>query len=318
MEEDEAIFRGDRPLNPQKNTPMIAGICVLSGLALILLVICFMTFTSVGQRWKASMGMNAPAAVYWQLGDEALAAGDTDGAAGYYESAFSRDSSNYDGAIKLADTLSSVGNTERAERAYRKAISLDPTRTEAYDSVIKLMIARGADDAEMVDMLKLAYQNTANAEYNTLLLTYGPSTVRFDPEEGTYDYAVKLQMACDDGATIYYTTDGSQPTIYSNKYVLPIELGEGVFTVRAIAYRNDLYSGETSKTYTIAFPAVPAPQFNSMPGKYAANEDGRKIINVTVPKVAQCTTRPTAARPRPTQANTTMEFRSSPARIRCA
>lgn len=284
MEEDEAIFRGDRPLNPQKNTPMIAGICVLSGLALILLVICFMTFTSVGQRWKASMGMNAPAAVYWQLGDEALAAGDTDGAAGYYESAFSRDSSNYDGAIKLADTLSSVGNTERAERAYRKAISLDPTRTEAYDSVIKLMIARGADDAEMVDMLKLAYQNTANAEYNTLLLTYGPSTVRFDPEEGTYDYAVKLQMACDDGATIYYTTDGSQPTIYSNKYVLPIELGEGVFTVRAIAYRNDLYSGETSKTYTIAFPAVPAPQFNSMPGKYAANEDGRKIISVTVPE----------------------------------
>ncbi len=86
---------------------------------------------------------------------------------------------------KAADTLSSVGNTERAERAYRKAISLDPTRTEAYDSVIKLMIARGADDAEMVDMLKLAYQNTANAQYNTLLLTYGPSTVRFDPEEGT-------------------------------------------------------------------------------------------------------------------------------------
>lgn len=284
LEADEDIFRSDRELHPQKNTPMIAGICVLSGLALVMLVICFMTFTAVGQRWKASMGLNAPAAVYWQLGDEALAAGDKLSAANYYDSAFSRDSSNYDGALKLAAALTDAGNVERAERAYRKAISLDPTRTEAYDSVIELMIARGADDAEMVDMLRLAYQNTAEAEYNTLLLTYGPSTVRFDPEEGTYDYAVKLQMACDEGATIYYTTDGTQPTIYSNKYVLPIELGEGVFTVRAIAYYNELYSGETSKTYTIAFPTVPAPQFNSKPGKYAADEDGRKLISVTVPE----------------------------------
>lgn len=281
-EADEAIFH-DRPLHPQKNTPIIAGICVLSGLALVLLVICFVTFTSVGQRWKATIGLNAPAEIYWQLGDEALASGDTQRAADYFNSAFSRDSSNYDGALKLAEALTSVGNTERAERAYRKAISLDPTRTEAYDSVIELMTARGASDSEMVDMLKLAYQNTANADYNSLLLTYGPSSVRFDPDEGTYEYAVKLQMACDDGATIYYTTDGSQPTIYSNKYVLPIELGEGVFTVRAIAYRNDLYSGETHKTYTITFPTVPAPQFNSKPGKYAAGENGRKVINVTVP-----------------------------------
>lgn len=60
-------------------------------------------------------------------------------------------------------------------------------------------------------------------------------------------------------------------------------MGEGVFNVRAIAYLNDLYSGEVSKTYTIAFPTVQAPQFASKPGKYSADDDGAKVIKVAVP-----------------------------------
>ncbi|MGN1069519.1 MAG: FN3 associated domain-containing protein [Candidatus Fimadaptatus sp.] len=271
-------------VRPHNNRMMLAGVIVLSVMALILLVICFLTFTSAGQRWKATMGLNAPAYAYRQLGDEALASGNAAAAAAYYESALERDSQNYEGALKLAETLMSAGNSERAERAYRLAISLRPTETEPYDRVLELMTARGAGEDEMVDMLRLAYQNTAGESYHSRLLTYGPSPVRFSPEEGEYSQSIQLQMASDEGATIYYTTDGSQPTIYSSKYVLPIELGEGVFSVRAIACRNDLYSGETSKTYTIAFPKVMAPQFASKPGKYESDSEGRKVISVTVPE----------------------------------
>lgn len=271
-------------VRPHNNRMMLAGVIVLSVMALILMVICFLTFTSAGQRWKATMGLNAPAYAYRQLGDEALASGNAAAAAAYYESALERDSQNYEGALKLAETLMSAGNSERAERAYRLAISLRPTETEPYDRVLELMTARGAGEDEMVDMLRLAYQNTAGESYHSWLLTYGPSLVRFSPEEGEYSQSIQLQMASDEGATIYYTTDGSQPTIYSSKYVLPIELGEGVFSVRAIACRNDLYSGETSKTYTIAFPKVMAPQFASKPGKYESDSEGRKVISVTVPE----------------------------------
>lgn len=286
IEDDEVEERDFRRASskPHSNTMMMAGIGILSFMALILLVICFLTFTPAGQRWKANMGLNAPAAAYWQLGDEALAAGDTESAVERYESALSRDSANYEGALKLAQTLKSAGNAERAERAYRLAISLRPTETAPYDSVIELMKSRGASEGEMVEMLRLAYQNTGNQGYNDMLLTYGPSAVRFDPEEGEYESAIKLQMASDEGATIYYTTDGSQPTVYSNKYVLPIELGEGVFTVRAFAFQNDLYSGETHKTYTIKFPTVAAPQFTSKPGRYSANDDGRKVIKISAPE----------------------------------
>lgn len=285
MEDDENDEQEIRrtTAKPHRNKLMIGGIVLLSLMALLLLVICFLTFTPTGQRWKATVGLNAPATAYWQLGDEVLAAGDAAKAAEYYESALSRDSSDYDGAVRLAQTLMSIGNTERAERAYRLAITLRPTESAPYEQVISLMRARNASESEMVSILRLAYQNTADENYHTQLLEYGPSPVRFDPEEGEYSYAIKLQMASDEGAVIYYTTDGSQPTIYSSKYVLPIELGEGVFNVRAIAYLNDLYSGESSKTYTIAFPTVEAPQFASKPGKYSADDDGAKVIKVNVP-----------------------------------
>lgn len=282
--EVEALFRGEHPAKSQKNTPMIIGICILSLMALVMLLISFMTFTATGQRWKASMGMNAPAPIYWQLGDTASAAGSMADAVRYYESALRRDPDNYEGTLKLAEALRQSGNSERAERAYRKAISLNPAQTLPYDNLIQLMAAHNAPESELADIAKLAYQNTGNDNYNALLLTYGPSAVKFDPPEGTYSYAVKLQMASDEGAAIYYTTDGTQPTIYSSRYVLPIELGEGEFTVRAISYIDDLCSGETRSTYAIRFPTVPAPQFNSKPGKYSAADNGRKLIKVTVPE----------------------------------
>ena len=60
---------------------------------------------------------------------------------------------------------------------------------------------------------------------------------------GTYHGAVVVNLNCDtSGATIYYTTDGSMPTIYSNEYLgLPILFNQnGKFTLRAIAVKNGM------------------------------------------------------------------------------
>ena len=57
---------------------------------------------------------------------------------------------------------------------------------------------------------------------------------------GTYHGAVVVNLNCDtSGATIYYTTDGSMPTINSNEYLgLPILFNQnGKFTLRAIAVK---------------------------------------------------------------------------------
>ena len=78
MEDDENDEQEIRrtTAKPHRNKLMIGGIVLLSLMALLLLVICFLTFTPTGQRWKATVGLNAPATAYWQLGDEALEAGD--------------------------------------------------------------------------------------------------------------------------------------------------------------------------------------------------------------------------------------------------
>lgn len=72
---------------------------------------------------------------------------------------------------------------------------------------------------------------------------------------GTYHGAVVVNLNCDtSGATIYYTTDGSVPTINSNEYLgLPILFNQnGKFTLRAIAVKNGMKnSAELAVVYNI-------------------------------------------------------------------
>ena len=58
----------------------------------------------------------------------------------------------------------------------------------------------------------------------------------FSLEPGTYGEGQLLEISADEGAAIYYSTDGSEPTAESLKYEDPIPLSEGaVFKAVAIA-----------------------------------------------------------------------------------
>ncbi len=104
---------------------------------------------------------------------------------------------------------------------------------------------------------------------------------------GTYGEAQQLTITAEDGATILYSTDGSEPTTV---YTDAIALGEGTTTVKAIAtldgYTN---SPVATATYIIEIPAelpdVPVMKGyfqikNNGNNKYA-NIAGRKTLNFT-------------------------------------
>jgi len=57
-----------------------------------------------------------------------------------------------------------------------------------------------------------------------------------------------------EGASTYYTMDGSAPSKTSLIYTAPITLVEGTFTVKAISYLGDNYSTVTSAAYKIEEP----------------------------------------------------------------
>ena len=62
-----------------------------------------------------------------------------------------------------------------------------------------------------------------------------PPTV--SPDEGTYFSAQTVTLEAEEGATIYYTTDGSVPTTASTVYSAPFEIAETT-NIKALAVKN--------------------------------------------------------------------------------
>ena len=75
----------------------------------------------------------------------------------------------------------------------------------------------------------------------------------FAPVAGEYTGELSVTITSQDDAIIYYTTDGSTPTIQSTVYSNPITIGVGTTTIKAIAVKEGLYNNSVvaEATYTI-------------------------------------------------------------------
>lgn len=71
----------------------------------------------------------------------------------------------------------------------------------------------------------------------------------FSPASGTYTEAQTVTISAEDGADIYYTTNGDDPTTSSTKYSAPFEVATTT-TVKAIAVLDGVESSVASATYT--------------------------------------------------------------------
>ena len=96
-----------------------------------------------------------------------------------------------------------------------------------------------------------------------------PSAPAFSPVAGTYTNSVDVSLTCEtNGATIYYTLDGTDPTDASTAYADAIHITETT-TVKAIAIKNALSSEIVSATYTITnMEVVATPVITPEAGNY--------------------------------------------------
>lgn len=72
----------------------------------------------------------------------------------------------------------------------------------------------------------------------------------FSPAGGTYYEAQEVTLSAEDGANIYYTTNGDDPTTSSAEYSDPIKVAQTT-TIKAIAVKESKSSAVASATYTI-------------------------------------------------------------------
>ncbi len=73
----------------------------------------------------------------------------------------------------------------------------------------------------------------------------------FNPAAGEVEKGTKVTIACEtEGAVIYYTVDGTEPTAESTEYKEAIEINEAM-TIKAIAIKGDAKSEVATAAYTV-------------------------------------------------------------------
>lgn len=112
-----------------------------------------------------------------------------------------------------------------------------------------------------------SYTLSAVDAETALTLSFKAEAPVFGLAAGTYAKAQTLELsAAAEGAVIYYSTDGSEPTAESEKYTAALKLDAGT-TVKAVAIAE---GAEASDTVTAAYavPKLTGPEFDAVSEGY--------------------------------------------------
>ena len=126
-----------------------------------------------------------------------------------------------------------------------------------------------------------------------------PATPTFSVAAGTYTSAQSVELSCEtQGATIYYTLDGSDPDNTKAQYSGAISVEESM-TIKAIAINDGKSSAVATAAYTINIPVLPdgcdgADDFitatSSNPASYAeqrTTSNGWNAVNVALTTIEE-------------------------------
>lgn len=159
-------------------------------------------------------------------------------------------STNYGNATYLIADDMNATNTLKVFRGYW----LDGQRFTSQDQievgaqvVVEGNLTLYNSEHEMASGNKILSYTAPQVEY--------VKTPVFNPESGMVEAGTEVTITCEtEGASIYYTTDGTTPTVESTLYTAPIAVNSAM-TITAIAAKEGMVNSEVaSASYTLYNP----------------------------------------------------------------
>ncbi len=245
--------------SPKKSGPLF----VLSGGAVAVLLFVLATVIIGGLTiWNHSTFIHEMIVEYYM--DD----GDYASAIAYMEETVQKAPEKVAHRFKLCELYMEAGQEEKALEAY-KIIAVSPQYTfdeqiTAVEQVVNYYDAR--EDYESIAEYLATIQDQ---NMQMVFWEYMSGTVNFSQPEGTYATMITLKLDSDGIGTIYYTTDGTEPTTDSPEFSGTIFLETGENTISAI-FVNDygVSSPVVTKNYFIESKKVSPPEVVTYSGTY--------------------------------------------------
>ena len=182
-------------------------------------------------------------------------------------------------SLNKTSTTLTVGGEETLTATVAPADATNKAVTWASDNTsVATVDSNGKVTAVAAGTANITVTTTDGSKTATCAVTVNAleavATPTFSPAAGSYTGTQSVTISCaTDGATIHYTTDGTDPTTSSETYTTAITVSETA-TIKAIAVKNGMAnSAVASATYTIT-PAsytlsVTAPTFDAVDAGYS-------------------------------------------------
>ncbi len=150
-----------------------------------------------------------------------------------YASALSLKKNREEIYLGYAKALIATQDFEKAAEILGQGIDRISGSEALYLCRVEALVKEGkiGDAAEFLDNIEDSYINKSLQEQR-------PADISYSPTKGKYDASQKVTFQVREGETIYYTLNGSVPTLSSTVYREPITVASSM-TINAIAVSDD-------------------------------------------------------------------------------
>lgn len=253
----EAIRR--EQLKRKKQQRMIILCCVFSILIVAGIVTGFYVKHVIDERNANSFDYQLHKA------QEAYISGDVKSAIVYYENALRLNPSSTDIRMTLAEIYYNRKDYDSALLLYLELLEQNPKNKECYSKLISIYEYKNKT-SEIIELCS----KVTDPDILELFSDYIVNAPEFNYSGGTYDKYLEISITSDAGHQIYYTMDGTDPSVYGRLYKEPISLNAmGTYTIRAVCVNaKKLYSEIIRQEYVIDIPAPSMPEVTPNGGTF--------------------------------------------------